>query len=49
MFLSGFDHNERRPSYFLCELPPGCTAGTLAEAYEALKPDGVRLAEQMGR
>lgn len=48
-FLSGFDSNETRPSYFFCELPPRCKATTVAEAYEALKPDTVKLAEQMGR
>jgi hypothetical protein len=48
-FLSGFDQNERRPSYFFCELPPRCDATTIEDAYEALKPDAVRLAEQMGR
>lgn len=48
-FLSGFDANESRPSYFFCELPPRCKANTVEEAYEALKPESVRLAEQMGR
>lgn len=48
-FLSGFDANENRPSYFFCELPPKCTATTVEEAYAALKPDVVHLAEQMGR
>jgi hypothetical protein len=47
-FLSGFDHGEARPSYFFCELPR-CRAGSIPAAYEALKPDVVRLAEQMGR
>lgn len=49
LFLSGFDHQEPRPLYFLCELPYHCKATTVAEAYEALKPDVVKLAEQMGR
>jgi hypothetical protein len=48
-FLSGFDHQEARPLYFFCEMPYGCKAATVAEAYEALKPDPVKLAEQMGR
>lgn len=48
-FISGFDHNETRPSYFFCELPAGVTPTTLDEAYEALKPDTVKLAEAMGR
>jgi hypothetical protein len=48
-FLSGFDHAEARPLYFLCELPRGVKPTTVAEAYEALKPDPVKLAEQMGR
>lgn len=47
-FLSGFDHNEARRSYFFTELPK-TDATTVAAAYEALKPDAVRLAEQMGR
>lgn len=49
LFLSGFDHQEPNPLYFLCELPYRCKATTVAEAYEALKPDPVKLAEQMGR
>jgi hypothetical protein len=48
-FLSGFDHNEPRPVYFFCELPKGVNPTTVAEAYEDLKPEPVRLAEQMGR
>lgn len=48
-FLSAFDSNESRPSYFFCELPPKSTATTMDEALEALKPEAVRLAEQMGR
>jgi hypothetical protein len=48
-FLSAFDRNENRPSYFFCELPPKCSATTIPEALEALKPDAVRLAEGMGR
>lgn len=48
-FLSGFDLNESRPSYFFCELPRGARPTTVEEAYEALKPDAVKLAESMGR
>lgn len=47
-FLSGFDHAERRPSYFFCELPK-TDACTIVDAYVALKPESVKLAEQMGR
>lgn len=45
-FLSGFDRNERRLSYFFCELPPGAEPTTVAEAYEALKPESVKIAEE---
>lgn len=48
-YLSGFDANETRPSYFFCELPPGVSPTTVDEAYETLKPTAVKLAEQMGR
>lgn len=48
-FLSGFDENETRPSYFFCELPPKVTPTTVAEALETLKPAAVKLAEQAGR
>jgi hypothetical protein len=48
-YLSGFDLNETRPSYFFCELPPKSAPTTVAEAYEALKPASVKLAEAMGR
>lgn len=48
-FLSGFDANETTPSYFFCELPRKAKPATVAEAYEALKPDAVKLAEDMGR
>lgn len=48
-FLAGFDGQESRPSFFFCELPYRSHPKTVAEAYEALKPDPVRLAEQMGR
>lgn len=48
-FLSGFDQNETRPSYFFCELPPKVRPATVEEAYEALKPEAVKLAESMSR
>lgn len=48
-FLSGFDHQEPRPLYFFCELPKDAKPTTVGEAYEALKPETVLLAEQMGR
>lgn len=48
-FLSGFDHQEKRRSYFFCELPKGAAPTTVDEAYEALKPEPVVLAETMGR
>jgi hypothetical protein len=48
-FLSGFDHNERRAVYFFCELPRGVHPTTVDEAYEDLKPDTVKIAEQMSR
>lgn len=47
-FLSGFDHGEPHLAYFFCEMPK-CDATTVDEAYEALKPDTVRMAEAMGR
>jgi len=48
-FLSGFDRNERRLSYFFCELPPGVEPRTVAEAYQALKPPSVVAAEDQRR
>lgn len=48
-FLSGFDANETRPSYFFCELPPKVRPTTVEEAYETLKPTAVKLAEEAGR
>lgn len=48
-FLSGFDVQESRPLYFFCELPRGAKPETVADAYEALKPDTVKVAEQMSR
>lgn len=47
-FLSAFDENERRPLYFLCELPR-CTARTVAEALDALAPRIVHAAYAQGR
>lgn len=48
-FLSGFDSNETRPSYFFCELPATSHALTVEEAYNDLKPATVRTAESLGR
>lgn len=48
-FLSGFDANEPRPSYFFTELPPKVRPTTVSEAYDTLKPATVALAEEMGR
>jgi len=48
-FLSAFDQNEARPSYFFCELPPKVKPTTVNEALEMLKPGSVRLAEELGR
>lgn len=48
-YLSGFDHQEARPLYFFCELPKGAAPTTVAEAYEALKPTAVKLADEAGR
>lgn len=48
-FLSGWDTKEFLPVYFFCELPPGASPQTIAEAREALKPEAVKLAESMGR
>lgn len=47
-FLSGFDVQESQPLYFFCELPR-TDATTVSQAYQALKPDAVLLAEQMNR
>lgn len=48
-YLSGFDHEEARPLYFFAELPRGVKPETVQEAYETLKPDPVKVAEQMNR
>jgi hypothetical protein len=48
-FLSGFDSQEKPAAYFFCELPKGAAVTTVAEAYESLKPEPVRIAEQLGR
>lgn len=48
-YLSGFDENETRPSYFFAELPRGPKPTTVEEALDTLKPSSVRLAESMGR
>jgi hypothetical protein len=47
-FLSAFDENERRPLYFLCELPRGSRPTSYAEALESLKPAAVLAAENAG-
>jgi hypothetical protein len=47
-FISGFDRNERRPSYFFAQLPSKVRPTTLAEAYECLKPESVKAAEMLG-
>lgn len=49
LFLSGFDNNEARPSYFFCELDPKARPTTVEEALESLKPEAVKVAEQAGR
>jgi hypothetical protein len=43
-YLSSFDYNEPHRPYFLCELPHGCKASTVAEAVDALMPSEVRTA-----
>jgi hypothetical protein len=48
-FLSGFDANETRESYFFCELPPHSHPTTVSEAYATLEPAAVRLAVELGR
>lgn len=47
-FLSGFDDQETRLNYFLCELPEGVEVNSVDEAFEALKPDEVKRAEAQG-
>lgn len=48
-FLSAFDEQESARLYFLAELPRGVAPTTVAEAFEDLKPDAVKVAETMGR
>jgi hypothetical protein len=48
-FLSGYDLNEGRIGYFLCELPPGSEYASVEEALEALKPEAVKIAQKAGR
>ncbi|MBG6106583.1 hypothetical protein [Frigoribacterium sp. CG_9.8] len=48
-YLSGFDSNETRVSYFFCELPKHSKATTVQEAYADLKPATVKTAEALGR
>ncbi|HEY5785235.1 MAG TPA: hypothetical protein VIT65_10700 [Microlunatus sp.] len=46
-FLSGYDENEPvGRGYFMCELPQSARPTTVAEAYEALKPEAVKQAER---
>jgi hypothetical protein len=47
-FLSSFDYQESRPLYFLCELPRSSTAETVEQAYEDLRPDEVKAADEAG-
>lgn len=49
IYLSAFDENETRPSYFFCELPASSKARTIKQAYEDLKPATVKTAEALGR
>jgi hypothetical protein len=46
-FLSSFDDQEARPLYFLCELPRR-VVNTVEEAFEALRPEPVKLADSCG-
>lgn len=46
-WLSSFDHQERRPLYFLSQLPG--PADTVDSAIESLAPDSVHTARDMGR
>lgn len=48
-FISSFDYQERRPLYFLAELPREAKPGTVAEAIEALAPRIVHAAMAQGR
>jgi len=47
-FLSAFDHQERTRHYFLAQLPAGAAPTTVAEAFEALRPPVVKLADRAG-
>jgi hypothetical protein len=46
-WVSSFDQQERRPLYFLSQLP--APADTVDSAIESLSPDSVRTARDMGR
>lgn len=48
-FLAGYDLNEPGLSYFFCELPPDAEPTTIEEAYQALKPHSVKVAEAQGK
>jgi hypothetical protein len=45
-YISGYDHNEEPPLYFLARLPHAVS--TYDESIEALKPESVKLAEAQG-
>lgn len=47
-FLSAFDHQERTRHYFLAQLPADAAPTTVAEAFEALRPPVVKLADRAG-
>jgi hypothetical protein len=47
-FLSAFDEQERRPLYFLCQLPAEAAPPSVAEALQALKPAEVIAAQEAG-
>jgi hypothetical protein len=46
-YVSSFDRQERRPLYFLSQLPHAVS--TVDEAIESLSPDSVKTARDMGR
>ncbi len=47
MFISSFDRAERVPLYFLSQLPH--PVGTVDEAIDALAPESVKTARELGR
>lgn len=48
VFLSSFDYQEPGPLYFLAELPRGADAWSVDQAFQALKPEPVVMAEDAG-